>query len=609
MSHTRRASAPIRVDQSGVAVTSQVDELIADPLLQAEAQRADQPKGPGSTKTDSLVAKEVGGPAVTVRDVIAERLDGQVKTTALADVQKTIPGGSMPRVIVENAIARMSSDGFSPQSQREFIKEVKKLAKLKSLDGMSPDMKRAELSREQKQDLAWMADVIRDVASREPSTPAAQRKQGESKLALDELSEFFGDHGLRLRWFDKLDNERHFGSLDRSSFRSRLKVVLGEVERNGGVMTKTQLDSLLGMLEQVTDIADMKFARWQIQRRVTAGQLEIPEVIQLPPRRAGDAPREVRLAERFEAFMAEKIDDQIDVRQIGFEARALRLALQNAHGPNNSGTGMGREELLAAVEEARERLQASIDLAAADKSNPDALFYAKRALNRELGSKCGLPEGDACKAELLQSIDSRIGDRLDRYSRRAEIDTLVKQGKLTENEALVARLGVTVSTTNTEYRSILPRFDDVLGIQIASIVLAAMAETFKVISDNIGGGTQEQVREQRLRDRLLEERLREQRLAEDRIFTDVQRLKQSTLRLDQTRRGKDRVVFRHVVTRDRLAIVLFRGREGRRLGAQTARSGAFAQLTAARTPQEVGRALGQINQFTGEAAKNSGPAR
>ena len=27
------------------------------------------------------------------------------------------------------------------------------------------------------------------------------------------------------------------------------------------------------------------------------------------------------------------------------------------------------------------------------------------------------------------------------------------------------------------------------------------------------------------------------------------------------------------------------------------------------TPQEVGRALGQINQFTGEAAKNSGPAR
>lgn len=607
MSHTRRASAPIRVDQSGVAVTSQVDELIADPLLQAEAQRAEAPKG--ASKTDSLVAKEVGGPAVTARDVIAERLEGQAKTTALADVQKTIPNGGAPRVIVENAIARMSADGFSPQSQREFIKEVKKLSKLKSLNGMSPDMKRAELSSEQKHDLAWMADVIRDVASRESSTPAAQRKQGESKLDLGELSEFFGDHGLRLRWFDKLDNERHFSSLDRTSFRSRLKVILGEVERNGGVMTKTQLDSMLGMLEQVTDIADMKFARWQIQRRVMAGQLEIPETIELPPRRPGEQPREVRLADRFDAFMAEKLDDQIDVRQIGFEARALRLALQNAHGPNNSGTGMGREELLAAVEDARERLKASIDLAAADKSNPDALFYAKRALSRELGSKCGLPEGDSCKAELLQSIDSRIGDRLDRHSRRSEIDKLVKQGKLTENEALVARLGVAVSTTNTEYRSILPRFDDVLGIQISSIVLAAMAETFRVISENIGGGTQEQVREQRLRDRLLEERLRDQRLAEDRIFNDVQRAKQSNIRLDQGRRDIKRTVFHRVETRDRLVSVLFRGRESRRLGAQTARSGAFAQLTVARTPEQVSRALGQINQFTGEAAKNSGPSR
>ncbi|HSI05404.1 MAG: hypothetical protein ACAI38_02220 [Myxococcota bacterium] len=602
-------------------MTSAVDELIADPQAQLEAQRLEQPtKQPGTSKSDAIVAKDAGGPAASARDIVAERLENPLNAAQLMNVKQPLPGGSIPRVIIENEIARMSADGFSETSQRDFIKEVKKLAKLKSLTGLPTKIKRQELSSEQKQDLAWIAQVVRDSTSHKP------------RLNLGELSEFFGDHGLRLQWSDKHDSEKHFSSLDRGAFRSRLKVILEDVAHNGGKMTKHQLDSLLGMLEQVTDVADMKHARWMIDARVMAGQLEIPESIEIPGRRPGEPSRTVHLRERFDAFMAERLRDSIDVRQLGWEARALRKAIQAAHDPTKSGDGIDREDLLAAVDEARERFMQSVEIAAADK-NPDLLHYARRALDRELGRKCHNDAGHVCRRELLASIDARMGDRSDRYSRRREIEALVAEGKLTEKEAFVAHVGVTVTTTNTEYRQILPRFDDLLGLQISSIVLAAMAQTNKLISENIGGGDAERVREEQQRLRQADARLREQRLFDARIFEEGQRLrhhservdrastdlqraqtsaivvKRTDIRVEGTRRDQQHRTVYRTAKRERVVEVLFLSRQSRLFGAQTARTGAFASLTTAKTPEQVSRALGQVNMFAGEAAKNSGPAR
>ncbi len=620
MSHTRRASAPIRVDQAAGVVTNGPDDLVADPQLAIEAQRLEQPQQPGLGKRDAVVAKDAGGPAVTARDLVAERLDNPLNAAQLMNVMQPLPGGSIPRVIIENEIARMSADGFSETSQRDFIKEVKKLAKLKSLTGLPSAIKRHELSSEQRQDLAWIAQVVRDSTSHKP------------KLDLGSLSEFFGDHGLRLQWSDKHDSDKHFSSLDRGAFKSRLRVILEDVAHNGGVMTKHQLDSLLGMLEQVTDVADMKHARWMIERRVMAGQLEIPEAIEIQGRRPGDPPRVLRLRDRFDDFMGEKLVDSIDVRQIGWEARALRKAIQAAHDPTKSGDGIDREELLAAVEQARDRFLQTVEVAASDK-NPDLLHYARRALDRELGGKCHVEQGHVCRNELLASIDARMGDRSDRYSRRREIEALVAEGKLTEKEAFVAHVGVTVTTTNTEYRQVLPRFDDLLGLRISSVVLAAMALVNKVITDNIGGSDAERARDEQQRLRKADERLREQRLFDARIFEDGQRLRRSNervdgastdlkraqtseivvrrsqVRVDGARREHQQAVVFRVANRERIANVLFRGRQSRLFGAQTARTGAFNLLTTARGPEQVSRALGQINLFAGEAAKNSGPAR
>ncbi len=620
MSHTRRASAPIRVDQAGGVVISPADELIADPQLAAEAQRLDQPKQAGPGKGDAIVGKDVGGPAATARDIVAERLENPLNAAQLMNVKQPLPGGSVPRVIIENEIARMSADGFSETSQREFIKEVKKLAKLKSLTGLPTEIKSQELSPEQKQDLAWIAQVVRDSTSQRPGQD------------LGALSEFFGDHGLRLQWSDALDPSKHFGSLDRAAFKSRLKVILEEVAQNGGAMTKTQLESLLGMLEQVTDIADMKHARWMIEKRVLAGQLDIPEQIEVPGRRPGDPPRTVRLRDRFDDFMAERLVDSLDVRQMGFEARALRIALQAAHDPEKSGDGIDRASLLAKVEEARDRFMQSVAIAAADK-NPDLLHYARRVLDRELGRKCHNQESHVCRREMLASIDARMGDRLDRYSRRREIEALVREGKLSENEAFVAHLGVTVAATTTEYRQTLVRFDDLVGMQISSIVLAAMAQTNKLIAENLGGGDPERRREEEQRLRQADERLREQRLFDARIFQEGQQLRQHNERVDRAavdlkraqtseivvkhkgarvegaRRDHQQAVVFRVAKRERIAEVLYRGRQSRLFGAQTARTGAFAALTTAKTPEQVSRALGQINLFAGEAAKNSGAPR
>ena len=81
------------------------------------------------------------------------------------------------------------------------------------------------------------------------------------------------------------------------------------------------------------------------------------------------------------------------------------------------------------------------------------------------------------------------------------------------------------------------------------------------------------------------------------------------VRFEGTRRDHQRRIVYSVAKRERIVEVLFLSRQSRLFGAQTARTGAFASLTTAKTPEQVGRALGQINMFAGEAAKNSGPPR
>ncbi|MBC7795148.1 MAG: hypothetical protein H7Z43_15695 [Clostridia bacterium] len=356
---------------------------------------------------------------------------------------ETVHGGHALRGMMQTSLAQLADSGFSEQSQHEFIKQFCREAKIQWQPVAERGRARIEqVADESMHDLAWMASTLRKVVP-------------HPDVSLDRLNEFFGDHGFKLRTFDKIDGKQQFAHLDRRAFRNTLR----EIRDRKGKVCKGDMNRLLGQLSHVVDLDDMKWAQSHLRKRVMAGHIEVPKPLEA----------------EFNAFMALRIDTNAEVGEIALQARALRFALKS--GDAN------------AIADHSDKFDAMVKSAAANTNNPDALFFAGRVIKRELG-KCGNnPLAHKLCAGFSSEIARRSRGKLDRYAMNQKIAGMLARGEITKNAAYVMRVGVVTSVTNVELHQTLNFFEESLKLEIANAIGAMFQEVNETIirnmSDNI----------------------------------------------------------------------------------------------------------------------------
>lgn len=408
-------------------------EVVNDPVaLDAQNSLA---KLAAQAKTPANPVDAIGnvGPKVMLQELTFERTAPSQNPASLMRAGETVRGGHAVRAMMVQGLAELANSNFSEQSQREFVNELSRSAKTKWQPGVQN-----QLEDEHMADLAWVASTIRKVIP-----------HGDTKL--DTMTQFFADHGMKLRSLDKVDSKMCFAQLDRGKFRK----TLNDIAERGGKMTQRDMRTLLAQLSHVKDIDDMKWAQSRLRTREKYGRLEIPNHVRA----------------QFEQFMGKHIDDNADVAEIQLAARSLRHALKNGDA--------------VAVQANTADFEALIASAAANKNDPDAFFAARRVINRELG-KCGdnAEAADTCR-KLTATIDAKKGDKLDRYARNKKIESLVASGGLTRSQANVMRVGVATSVTNTEFVATMRMLDEQLKLQLGALILEAMEEMSEVFERNM----------------------------------------------------------------------------------------------------------------------------
>lgn len=632
---SRRRVTSVQGPNNNTGAGSGVVDDVADAILEGggrlqQLEQLHQPAPAKRESKDAVVGAGVGAQVHNLDQIPQERMAAQMGALQLLQLKEPIAGGGTGRIFLERAMADLANDGFSPAAQRRFIDDMRTRLKLTQTERDG-----AHLSTTQKRDLAWVASKLRQAVD-------FSRERPETRL--DEVAEFFDEQGQRLRWFDKYNPDVHHGSLNRMEFRAEVRSIIEDAKKNhGGVLTEHHIGAVLSRLAKVSDIEDMQWARHQINRHIALEEVTIPERYVVHGRN-GRPDKVVNLREKFDAFMAKKLVSNVDVQDVALHAYMLRQALKAAHDPDAPADT--HEQRLETLKHVRDTFSTAIAAAAADKDNPDALFAARRSVCRELGEhKCGLPEADALRSELLSQIDAKlaVGDRLDRYARKREIETLRKGGVITDSEASVMRLAVASSVTETEFRATTTYFDQALKLQVFTLIAKVMSEVSETIRRNMSddeydsagnivvSGAEKRRRElerlllQQQYERLVFDETQRNQLQADRVFAEAGIKVDAQHRIELKDSIADRMFAKagvHTPTSERIQVrntievkqerrAVTKSAQVREHGARTAQTGLRSMLpAAAKTTKPAdaaryGSLLGLIAQFEAEAVRNS----
>ncbi len=142
---------------------------------------------------------------------------------------KPVTKGGAARIGLSEMMGRLAADGFSVAAQDKFADKLKTVST---------------------EDAAYMARALRQAA------PTSDLRNAKT------LSDAFAGHGLKLDPLAKTDNTRNYAMLDRTAFRGTLDKIVGD---SNGVLTKGDILTILDMVNNVSDLQDLEFARKEPQ--------------------------------------------------------------------------------------------------------------------------------------------------------------------------------------------------------------------------------------------------------------------------------------------------------------------------------------------------------
>ncbi|MEL6340096.1 MAG: hypothetical protein AAFQ65_09315 [Myxococcota bacterium] len=331
---------------------------------------------------------------------------------------------------VNEQIVQMAAAGYSEEAQDAFIRYLRRALAL------------AEGERCSDEAAGEVADVFHRLR---PALPG-------SRQSLRSLSRFAHEHGFRIRRSERGPSDEMSRQLDRSHYRDTLRSMLAAGEPLG----RRAVRELLVPLVSVMDRADLQWARWQVVGRVEFGDLRFDG-------------RESR--DRFERFFIERLPDAptLHPRVLGHRARALRETIDAGH---------GAPEIAGAT-------QRLLDDARQFGRHPDALFFGRRVLDRELRK---VRDRNA-SFELVRLVEKqtdaffspRLEGRLDRYRAIREAADARSSGDIGAIEYGSMLAMIAVSDTREDYQSRLLEY----RIELQRRLLEALDAVAEALSENM----------------------------------------------------------------------------------------------------------------------------
>jgi hypothetical protein len=424
-------------------------EVVNDPILEAQSPLA---KLQQQTSQQPAIVDALGGVSIKlgVRDLVAEHVAPTRNPNSVMRTTETATrGGHALRSTMTRALGELASSGYSEEGQRAFIKQLCKENRSKWEPGCETKLEAKHMN-----DLGYVTDALR-------------RLQKEDGLKLDVVHDYLADHGFQLDRTRPIGDREAFSQLDRTAFRKAVRDICSRGEKGAPVkVTERELRRLLGMLSNVHDIADMRFAQDYLRTRAMADKLELPKDFE----------------ERFERFERLPLNTNADVSQVRIAAALLGRMLRR------EGVDAVTRKPADDKPSILDRYKALLD-DAATTSDPDVIFAARRALNHEM-RKCGAnPQAAGLCRWLTAKIDMDVGDKLDRVSKNERINTLLAAGEITQAEAYVLRVGVVTSRTNIEAQQTWHYLNETLELQIRDSILKAMIAANDTINRNMSDDT------------------------------------------------------------------------------------------------------------------------
>ncbi|OGQ83715.1 MAG: hypothetical protein A2289_24975 [Deltaproteobacteria bacterium RIFOXYA12_FULL_58_15] len=242
---------------------------------------------------------------------------------------------------------------------------------------------------------------------------------GHDDSPIATLDAFFRKKGLRPRRWEALPANHPGYQLDRADFRDRVRMAA-----RSGVLDRRTALGLLDRVQNVVDVDDLFWARLQLNRLVDHDKLVFADS---------------RTEKLVNGFFDSRLEGRVGMVEFSWAIRRLRQR------------GFSAEEL---------RRVAS--LISRCEKDPDALFHAKRQLQREVGKALQDPSlSHADRDRLEQNIKKvdealtpvfrkRLDGYIDRYAHEQALDGLRKSGKIDDRRLLAMRAAVTTSRTEEE---------------------------------------------------------------------------------------------------------------------------------------------------------------
>lgn len=331
---------------------------------------------------------------------------------------------------VNDQIVQMAAAGYSEDAQDAFIRYLRRALALAEGEPCCDEA----------------AGEIADVFYRlRPALPGRSQSLGS-------LSRFAREHGFRLRRFERGPIDHTSRQLDRGQYRESLRSMVN----TGEPLDRRAVRELLRQLVAVRDRADLEWARWHVVGRVEFGALRFDG-------------RESR--ERFERFFIERLPDAPPAhpRVLGHRARALRETID---------AGQGAQAIAAAT-------QRLLDEARQFGRHPDALFFGRRVLHRELRK---VRDRDALR-ELVRLVEKqtdaffspRLSGRLDRYRATRDAAAARSNGDISAVEHSSMLAMIEVSDTDEDYQGRLLEY----RAELQRRLLEALDVVAEVLSENM----------------------------------------------------------------------------------------------------------------------------
>ncbi|MEM6532375.1 MAG: hypothetical protein AAF654_07115 [Myxococcota bacterium] len=403
-------------------VVEELEELLASESVQALVRFAP----PTTDRLDRSLRAELDRCHESARaDHGGKRIDSFVEAMKAAKVQ----GKRLPAEEVNEQILQMAAAGYSDEAQEEFTRYLRRRLAIK--DGEVVTRKEG----------VELSDVLKRLR---PALP------GKNK-SLDILQRFFGEQGFRLRGFDPEPDGSVCRQVDRAAVRQSLKPL-----RDGAKpMSKRDVREFLAHFSDTADEADIAWGMWQVDGRIRTGSVSFES-------------REAR--ELFYGFFDDRLEGKTTHQNATLlRARELRFRIEAGESPDRI------------AEATTEYLSDAAEL----RGDPDALFFARRVLEREM-RKVEAPNRERLVGVVLSTTQEffqpRLDGMLDRYSERHRIRRAVERGEMSEVDSWRLLAAVSVSETVAQYRVA----QATLNLQVQAIIFEAMSAMIEAFNRNMG---------------------------------------------------------------------------------------------------------------------------